>query len=197
MASFRILTVCTGNICRSPQAEQFLRTSFIDAHSVNSRWDLPRVTSAGTHGLEGATMPEEAAALSRSMGGDPSVHRSRLLTSDLINESDLIIAMSREHRAAVARLVPSASRFTFTLKELSRALVGSVPRILADSGAVPSPGDFLGWTAVAARNRGIFGATPAEDNIEDPYRRSTAAYERSALEIRSAVDRCVTVLVGR
>ena len=59
--SFSILTVCSGNICRSPLAEQLLRVGLTDLAGVT-------VSSAGTIALVGEGMPAEAQALSVRYG---------------------------------------------------------------------------------------------------------------------------------
>ncbi|MDM4763929.1 hypothetical protein QT381_13020 [Galbitalea sp. SE-J8] len=140
---FRILTVCTGNICRSPQAEQLLRAGFTAAHGTDATWPLPEVSSAGVYALVDEPMPEQAAALSREFGGDPDVHVARQLTKEMVEQSDLIIALAREHRAAIAKLSPRASRYTFTLRELARVLgpasESPLPLVEEPASAVPLP----------------------------------------------------------
>ncbi|MGB3377055.1 MAG: hypothetical protein WBA87_18175, partial [Microbacterium sp.] len=58
-----ILTVCTGNICRSALAESVLATRLTDL-------DV-RVHSAGTQALVGHGMPREARALAERNGVTP------------------------------------------------------------------------------------------------------------------------------
>ena len=55
-AAPRILIVCTGNICRSPLAEQLLRQN-LTAAGIDAV-----VTSAGTRAMTGSAMTPEAAA---------------------------------------------------------------------------------------------------------------------------------------
>ena len=57
--TFSVLTVCTGNICRSPLAELILAASLSDIPDV-------RVESAGTGALVGHGMPDPALR-----GGEP------------------------------------------------------------------------------------------------------------------------------
>ncbi|MDY7557708.1 hypothetical protein [Cryobacterium sp. 10C3] len=92
---FSILVVCTGNICRSPLAEQLLTTRLTNA-------GIPvLVTSAGTYAMVGKGMPDEAAALSVRYGGDPRAHVSRQLTARLVADADLVVTADREHRGEV------------------------------------------------------------------------------------------------
>lgn len=189
---FRILTVCTGNICRSPQAEQLLRARFAAAHAAagpDAPWELPEVSSAGTRALVGEPMTEQAAKLSFKNGGDPIGHAGRLLTAALVEEADLILAMSREHRAYVAKLVPSASRRTFTLREFARVLGRFTELAGSTDTIIPSPGDFPEWMRIAASHRGFdFVRDPELDNIVDPYRRSSVTYATSLKQLLPAVE---------
>ncbi|MFT4122958.1 MAG: low molecular weight phosphatase family protein [Microbacteriaceae bacterium] len=209
---FRILTVCTGNICRSAQAEQLLRAGFAAAHTADAGWELPLISSAGTMALVGEPMPEQAAALSREHGGEPDGHRGRQLTAELIGEADLVLALAREHRAAVARLLPRASRYVFTLREFARILaaapavpVGSPLTVTATAtvtadqpiALVPSPpatADFPGWLAYAARNRGYHAGAADEDDVIDPYGCADEVYRVSIGQLTPAVATVVAAL---
>ena len=57
---FRILVVCSGNMCRSPLAELLLRAKLAAAPSAGA--DRVLVTSAGTAAVPGAAMDPTAAA---------------------------------------------------------------------------------------------------------------------------------------
>lgn len=95
----RVLFVCTGNICRSPLAEVLLRRE-ASARSIDD-W---QVSSAGTGAWDGAPASEGAYLVALEHGLDLSAHRARLLTRDLVRRSDLILTMSRHHRARVQEL---------------------------------------------------------------------------------------------
>ena len=71
-----ILVVCTGNVCRSPLAEGFLR-HVLDARSAPSSID---VTSAGTMGWEGSAADRFSVEAGAERGIDISgPHRAELL----------------------------------------------------------------------------------------------------------------------
>lgn len=192
-APFRILTVCTGNICRSPQAERLLVAGF----ARRGLGDAVSVGSAGVAALVGEPMPEQAAAQTAAHGGDPSGHVARQLTEDTVAHAELILTMERAHRAEVVRLVPRASRYTFTLPEFARLAVD-----LRESGesepAAPARSIADRLRALVpdiAAGRGLSLPSAAEhDEVEDPYRRSDAAYARSATQVAVAVATIVDVL---
>lgn len=192
-APFTILTVCTGNICRSPLAEQLL------AARLGAAGVPVTVTSAGTGALVGRAMPPEAAELSLRYGGEPAEHRARQLTAGMVEQADLVLTASREQRGEVVSLFPRASRYTFTLAQFARIAsavaegVDSVPA--ADEAPNQSVTDALReYVATIAASRG-YAPPPAralDDDIEDPYRQSRQVYERSG----KAIDEAVTVAVA-
>jgi low molecular weight protein-tyrosine phosphatase len=108
-----ILLVCTGNICRSPMAEGFLRRE-LEQRAIEGI----RVESSGLSGWEGSPATSEGVEALAEYGLDISEHKARRLTRDMAERADLVVAMSAEHREGVARLVPSAASRTFTIKEL-------------------------------------------------------------------------------
>lgn len=190
---FRILTVCTGNICRSPQAEQLLRLRLPQAVGVDA--SAVEVTSAGTMALDGDPMERYSAAEAMRLGvDDTGAHRARRLRPAQIEQADLVVALAAEHRGAVVSAVPSAQRRTFTLIEFTRLveLLASdrdarsvTPHCTAGAAA------FLhGVVDAAATARGLLppAATRGID-VDDPYGRSARAYRRSADAVAEHVDR--------
>jgi protein-tyrosine phosphatase len=168
---FSVLVVCSGNICRSPIAEQALRAR------VNGAGVL--FGSAGTIARDGNEMTDEAALLSRRLGGDPSGHLSRRLTPAMIQESGLVLTAAREHRARVVEAFPRASAYTFTLRQFARLLaLGGAPAATSGSHLVAQ---------VAARRGYAPPAAPDADDVPDPYRRPMAEYELAAALIDEAL----------
>ncbi|WP_165787872.1 MULTISPECIES: low molecular weight phosphatase family protein [Cryobacterium] len=191
MASFTILTVCSGNICRSPLAEQLLRVGLV-------RWPEVALGSAGTIGLTGQAMPYEAADLSRHFGGDPSLHVARVLTAEHLSEADLVFAMSREHRRAIVELYPRAIRYTFTIREFARLVNGVTDEDLEEAAALPLHdvvGRFSTLVGFAASQRGAVNPpeSPDDDDVVDPYRRSDEVYAESARQLVPAVNEVVSL----
>ena len=64
--TFRILYVCTGNLCRSPAAE-LLTAAWLDKH-VGEDGGAFAVSSGGTHGLTGHPMDADAARALEQQG---------------------------------------------------------------------------------------------------------------------------------
>ncbi len=190
---FEIITVCTGNICRSPLAEQLLSARLADLPGT--------VRSAGTYGLDDVAMPAEAQKLATQYGVTAeaaAAHRARPLTAALLSSPDLILAMAREHRRSIVEIAPARLRSAFTLREFARLAADATDAdIIAAAGAHTDPSARLraGVAAVAAR-RGMTvpPASPDDDDIVDPYRRSWATYERAGQQLVPAIDQVERVV---
>nr|WP_246383540.1 low molecular weight phosphatase family protein [Microbacterium proteolyticum] len=197
-----VLTVCTGNICRSPLAALTLsaRTDDVEVHFASS----------GTRARDGAPMTEEAIDLAVERGVPSAVahgHRARLLTPTHLQNVDLVVAMTREHRRAVVEMDPSRLRMTFTARELVRTIGGVDDHALAAIAAVgdeetdPQRARFAAMVAGLRARRGLAAspAAPADDDVVDPYGRSVATYRESAVQLDpglEVVERLVRLAVG-
>lgn len=190
---FEIMTVCTGNICRSPLAELMLRTRLAGLPGA--------VSSAGTQGLDSAPMPEEAQRLAAGFNIPANIvaeHRSRWMTPAHLQTPDLILAMAREHRRAIVEIDPRRLRSTFTVREFARLAedaaddeIVSAARAHSEAGA-----QLRAAVEVVAGHRGLVmpPADPEQDDVVDPYRRSWNTYQRSADELAPAIDQVVRVV---
>jgi protein-tyrosine phosphatase len=190
--SFSLLTVCTGNICRSPLAELYLRRGLSDLDEVS-------VSSAGTMAVDDDVMPDQARALARSFGLEPDDHRARFLFERDVRAADLVIALAREHRRAVVSMHPRASRYTFTLREAARLAEGVSDAELMT--ALPSDESPVGERLRAAvellaSRRGTIPAPDdaLDDDVVDPYRRSDEMFVESGEQLVPAADVLVDFL---
>jgi protein-tyrosine-phosphatase len=95
----RILFVCTGNTCRSALAEAIARKVIVERGLT----DVDAL-SAGTSAWEGAAASDGALLVGMERGLDLGQHRSQALTRDLVNSSDLILAMGPHHLERVEAL---------------------------------------------------------------------------------------------
>jgi protein-tyrosine phosphatase len=86
-----ILFVCTGNIFRSMTAEYALKAR-LDPQSPL------RVSSAGTLAIPQEMHPDIRAYLVQR-GMDPSQHRQRKVSAEILRAADLAIAMSTDHQS--------------------------------------------------------------------------------------------------
>jgi tRNA threonylcarbamoyl adenosine modification protein (Sua5/YciO/YrdC/YwlC family) len=118
LASFMVLVVCTGNTCRSPMAEVLLRSRIADQlgcgpEEVDGRGVV--VASAGIAAMTGGRPTTEAVDVMAERGLDLSGHVSQPVTERLVRQADLILAMTRSHREAIAVQWPAAASRTRVL----------------------------------------------------------------------------------
>lgn len=180
-----ILTVCTGNICRSPMGEILLHTRLRNLGV--------KVHSGGTHALVDHEMTEQAQQLAVANGADANeaaAHRARLLTEKMLAESDLVLTMAREHRSYVVQLSPALLRRTFTVREFARLAAtltdDEVRSGLANAGA-DAGARLRALAQLVGGQRGMVPADPDNDDVIDPYRRSQTTYELSTSQLVPAV----------
>ena len=108
-----ILFVCTGNIFRSLAAEQALKVLLGPQSSY----------LVGSAGIDARPQPvhEWVRARLSMKGADPSGHVQRQVTREMVEASDLVIAMSRNHQAFIrerfGREVPLFNRVCFGCDE--------------------------------------------------------------------------------
>lgn len=154
---FAILVVCTANICRSPLAELLL-TDRLD----HRRFE---VASAGVRGWVDEPMDVAVQQEARRLGVDPDRFRSRRLEAAHVEVADLVLTATREHRAGVLELAPTALRRTFTLREFATVAAGVDVETLDE--LVP---------AVAA----VRSTAGADIDVPDPYRRGPGMHRSVA-----------------
>lgn len=94
-----IVTVCTGNICRSPIAEALLRQQ-LSAHGA-------MVSSVGIGALVGAPADPMARALMLERGVDISEHRGRQASAETLARADLVLTAEALHSNWINSRFPS------------------------------------------------------------------------------------------
>lgn len=190
----RILTVCTGNICRSPLAAHLLADRLADLDVV--------VASAGTRALIDKPMTPEALRLAEELGVDAAAsaaHRARWLDESHLDGVDLVLGMTREHRSAAVALAPSRTRAAFTAREFARLADGiddaAIARATDEAGDDPHARIRAAFALLAQhRGDGVVAADPADDDVVDPYRRSWDTYQLSAQQLLPGIDAVARVI---
>jgi protein-tyrosine-phosphatase len=114
----RLIFLCTGNAARSVMAGMMME---------QLAPGLARITTAGTHVIEGQPMSWRTRDAIKEAGFSVSPHRSHQLTDSDARSADLIVALAAEHVAYVRRQHAHAAPRTATLKRLCKALDGPSP----------------------------------------------------------------------
>lgn len=91
---YRVVFVCTGNICRSPMAEVVLR-ALAEEHGLGSRL-LSRSAGTGDWHLGEHADQRTVDALARR-GYDGSAHRAKQFSQTSFADNDLVVALDRTH----------------------------------------------------------------------------------------------------
>jgi protein-tyrosine-phosphatase len=112
----RVLFVCTGNICRSPMAEQLLRH-----RAAEAGWGDLETYSAGTWATDGSPATEEAreVLLGAGVEGGGESHRSQTLTREMVEDSDVVVAMTSVHLREIESVAPGSKKKVFLMKEIA------------------------------------------------------------------------------
>lgn len=191
-----ILTVCTGNICRSPFMERALQSE------LDRSWGTGAVvvSSAGTGALVGYAMEAQARAGLEAAGYAAEGFLARDLAAALVAEADLVLTATRRHRGLVATLHPRALRYVFTFREFAHLVGGIDPERLAPGGSrADTAGEHIRRVVqLAAGQRGL--RPPLSDDeldVIDPYRREEAVFEQMSSQILQSLPPIAAALAAR
>ena len=108
---YTVMFVCSGNTCRSPMAVGALQVLL-----EKQRPGKFEILSSGTGAASGFPATEYAVEASKIWNCDISGHQSQPVTEELINNSDLILAMTPKHLRELMRVKPDSKDKYFLIK---------------------------------------------------------------------------------
>jgi len=123
-----VLFICTANQFRSPIAETCLKQKLKDLGEVEN-W---RVSSAGTWAEKGLPAHPMAVKAAAGVGLDLSEHRSKPVTPRLLDRSDLVVVMEKDHKEALLTEFPLMNAKIILLTELVGETNSNVPDPVVD-----------------------------------------------------------------
>ena len=189
----RILTVCTGNVCRSSYLERRLD------YELRSAWKTSDivVTSAGTQALVGSEMAPPIRQMLQRRQPDERPFSARALTQEMVREASLVITATRHHRTSVNRLDPQSLKKTHALCDLAHlAPHASLPQKESREALTAAQWLLLVVPALA-RVRGTIPTLPeGRSGIIDPFGRGAAAFEQMQEQIERSLVPVLQVLTA-
>lgn len=185
----RLMTVCTGNVCRSPYLERRLQ------QELDLAWGsgAVEVRSAGTGALAGSAMDVNSLSLLETCGGRGDDFRARQITKEQLADQQLVIVASREHRKTVTRLWPKGLAKTHTLLDLAQLAS------LVKEEELPDRTDSRSWmdevVPLLASKRGLQMPMPAEQaEVVDPVGQGPEVFNLMQRQIEAALPQVLRVL---
>lgn len=185
---FRVLFVCTANLCRSPMAEYLMR------QVLTQKWgpelaDGWQMRSAGISATENLRVHPYAAAVLAKQGITADDFRTRRLTREDVADADLVLTATRDQRGHVVRLVPTALGRIFTINQLGHLLAKANDQAPADTLAA-------GYALIeqAEACRALVPPRTAEDDLSDPFGKSRAKFGACAKSLRGSIEQMLRPL---
>ncbi len=168
----KVLTVCTGNICRSPAME----------FSLERAWgDDAAVSSGGTMAATGWHVPAPMREAEEAAGLTVPEHDPAQLDVAMIEAQDLVLVAARSHKEWIERHVGAVPTNTFLLTEAA-ALATIARRPVGDSRS-----DRI-RTAASLLSAARSMDDAQHSDIDDPYLHGDEAYVRAMEEIAENLD---------
>lgn len=138
-----------------------------------------RITTAGTHVVEGMPMSWRTRDAIAELGVERSMHRSHQLTDADVAAADVVICLAAEHVAYMRRTHPEAASKTVTLRRLVRDLPIAPGASFAER--------------LASLGLAEFELDPSED-VDDPAGGDLPVFRACAREIQELIDLLVPEL---
>lgn len=92
-----VLFICKGNICRSPFAELYYKSSAKDKYNI---------VSCGYYPVTDRTCPDNAITAAQELGIDLQQHRSKLLNKKMVDQADVIYIFDKENKSTLLSIFP-------------------------------------------------------------------------------------------
>ena len=160
--TYRVLIVCTGNICRSPMGEVVLRD-----HLAQEGIDDVEVASAGVSTEEtGNPIDRRARAVLAEFGHEaPAGHRAHRATADELRNADIVLAMTTGHAHALRSMMTELGEDPAKI-HLWREFDGTLE--VADGGVFGRGGALAGDLAERSQSANLYRSS-GDFDVPDPW----------------------------
>jgi len=108
----KILVVCTGNACRSPMAEGFLKKHLKPEDGFE-------IISAGVSAADGMFPTPDAVDVMEEEGINISSYRASFFNKEFANAADLILVMADIHKRAILQALPELKEKVYLYMEFA------------------------------------------------------------------------------
>lgn len=191
---FTVLSVCMGNVCRSPMSERLL-VARLREHVGDRVDDFVLSHSCGLGGWHaGEGMTAATVTELRERGGSDEGFRSRQITRDMVEISDLILTATDDQIAYIGNTHPEAIPRTFLVRHFGALLpyldAGALPPFEPTPEAVQKRGVAIVAAADAVREKA------PESELDDPWGLDSETYRRIGDELDETLIPFARLLVA-
>jgi len=178
---FRLLVVCTANICRSPMLEAMTtRLALIR--------DLPMTVSSAGFMFDDEPASPTVRAVMTEREFDLGDHRSRIVSPTIVDKSDLVLTMERGHARELVLANPAATAKIHT----AAGFAASVSALQPAADHSESPIEIVARVAAGRPSSDLLGV--GADEIADPHGRHRRVHRDTADQLERIAVEVVTGL---
>lgn len=113
---YKIMFVCTGNICRSAMAGAYMKYKLKKLNLEDNVF----VETSGIEAIDGDVATDFAKKAIAEYGADLNKHKARNISEFNLTEYDVIIVMTQEHMRVLNDIMPNISEKIRLLKSYMR-----------------------------------------------------------------------------
>lgn len=154
------------------------------------------VSSAGVMAMTGDPMTPQSAEAMTLRGYTPTKHVSQDLTPKILEDADLVLTATLDHRSELARMLPKASKYSFTIDEFARltSFLMADPEFQDEFKKKPKETreQYLKRAMQeAVLLRGMVPTSLDPIDVIDPYMQSMKVYNQVAAHVDSRLETIV------